>query len=149
MLHVEVFLLTLLTRFLLSKRCREISESVSKTARNVYIVRATAAPLIRLSTSKVTKVTNVKNVSNCRASLSFIVSAEQYEEAAHQSKQRILIRQSGRPTKFQNGIPVKIGGDRTKIERCPDSLAHQTTRLSECTKMPRSAPINRFKCCIL
>ena len=127
MLHVEVFLLTSLTRFLLSKRYRQVSESVSKTARNVYSVRTTAPPLIRFSTSKLTKVTNVKNVSNCRSSLSFLVSAEQYEVVVHQSEQRIPVRQSGRPTRFQNGIPVKIGGDRTKIERCPDSLARKTT----------------------
>ena len=57
-----------------------------------------------------------QKLSNCRSSLSFIVSAEQYEVAAHQSEQRIPVRQSGRPTRFQNGIPVKIGGDRTNIE---------------------------------
>ena len=116
MLHVEVFLLTSLTRFLLSKRWREISESVSKTARNVYSVTGHGRAPDQTFNFESDKSDKCQKLSNCRSSLSFIVSAEQYEVAAHQSEQRIPVRQSGRPTRFQNGIPVKIGGDQTKIE---------------------------------
>ena len=103
MLHVEVFLLTsLITRFLLSKPCRETSESVSKTARNVYSVRATAAPLIRLSTSKVTKMTNVKTVK-----LPFISQLYSLSGAVRSSRAPIRTADSGPAIRSANQIPER------------------------------------------